>query len=472
MHCSAHNQWRPRPASLVGLLLALAVAFAPGCRAAKKLPAPEPAAIEIVIAPDAAAAGKWLAHPRPVDHGLAEALAGLPADGPAETRTPVKVRPLPGAAWADVVAALYAAVQDAPARRVALVVGEKCPAIWLPTSEPKPGPPCPPPLEIRLESAAGDAAKVLINNQSLYDQPLSDCLKALVGIFNPEFTIIFLDASPLVAWSDVASAFGQAVSAGYRNIKLGASARGCPGIGAKLFIDADAVAAVADRERAGRPAPADPELADALISPNYGPSQLIRPGFDPDRPAAAPEPGVRFFGLDAPQSTKRIVYVLGYSGSIDATFAYAQVEAIRSIDALPPDTQFQAISFRDGKPDELTVAGKAGLHLATTEAKAGARDWIGNLGGMEPSGANDPRPALERAFKVAGGPPEVIYLLTNRQIPEETLDAIDKLNPGHAVRINTIAFGNDVGGNLLKRIAERNGGAYRIVREADVGADY
>jgi hypothetical protein len=107
--------------------------------------------------------------------------------------------------------------------------------------------------------------------------------------------------------------------------------------------------------------------------------------------------------------------------------------------------------------------------LATPENKRKAFDLIDKI---SPTGSTDPIPALDLAFKQGA---ELIYLLTDGDFPDNkaTVDEIHRLNPGKLVRINTIAFMDHDEGyeNLLHKIADENGGAFRFFSEDEAERD-
>lgn len=104
------------------------------------------------------------------------------------------------------------------------------------------------------------------------------------------------------------------------------------------------------------------------------------------------------------------------------------------------------------------VMGRArGLIPATDTYKALAQQWIHKL---RAGGGTQPKDALEIAL---GLEPEVIYFLTDGQIPVDTPDVIKRANKGK-VRVNTVALGYAGSEILLRRIATENKGTYKFVQ--------
>ena len=183
--------------------------------------------------------------------------------------------------------------------------------------------------------------------------------------------------------------------------------------------------------------------------------------------------GSKFFGSGLPRAKiDKIVYVVDNSGSMFDTFAYVKSELMRSINQLGARQQYQVLFFADGKPIELTIEGRAELHRATAENKRATKSWVDEQIASSKSGSTDPRPSLDRAFKIAGGPPQLIYLLTDGIFPQATLSTIGGLNSAKKVHINTIAFKDRTGEELLQKIAQENAGNYKFVAEEELGKDY
>ncbi|MCG3178786.1 MAG: hypothetical protein BIFFINMI_01115 [Phycisphaerae bacterium] len=191
-------------------------------------------------------------------------------------------------------------------------------------------------------------------------------------------------------------------------------------------------------------------------------------------PGGAQNAGAKFFGSEAGGNVTKIVYVVDKSGSMlmNASFAYVQQELLRSIRDLQPVQQFQVIFFADGQPDELKIEAKAMLQFANTSAKLEAKKWIESRVAGSRIGKSDPQKSLEKAFQIPGGPPELIYILTDGLFPQETLNTISQLNPKREVKINTIGFRERSGEKLLKEIANQNGGTYKFISEEDFGSGY
>ncbi len=79
---------------------------------------------------------------------------------------------------------------------------------------------------------------------------------------------------------------------------------------------------------------------------------------------------------------------------------------------------------------------------------------------LHPDGDTAPEDAIERALKMK---PQVIYFLTDGEIPETTRDTAKKYNREHKTVIHTIAFEYEGGAEQLRGIALDSRGKYRFV---------
>lgn len=78
---------------------------------------------------------------------------------------------------------------------------------------------------------------------------------------------------------------------------------------------------------------------------------------------------------------------------------------------------------------------------------------------LEPGGGTNPMPALEHALRMR---PDLIYLMTDGDIPDETRDFLQQTNTKKIV-VHTIAFQNVDGRLILEEIAKDQGGTFRFV---------
>ena len=168
-----------------------------------------------------------------------------------------------------------------------------------------------------------------------------------------------------------------------------------------------------------------------------------------------------------PRRVTKIAYVVDV-GAISDDMDFVKVELIRAINALRANQQFAVVFFSDSAVAELSIEGEAGFHRATAEHKRTAHVWVTAFKHPPSNGASDFKRAFELAFAVKGGPPELIYLLTAGEVPADARKAVADLNKDHRVKVNTIAFLNRKGEELLMRIAQENGGSYKFVAKEDM----
>jgi len=166
-----------------------------------------------------------------------------------------------------------------------------------------------------------------------------------------------------------------------------------------------------------------------------------------------------FFGVAARGG--RFVYVVDVSGSMydldGGKLKAAKAELLRSISALTAAQKFCVVLY----DHRCLPMPAATLVAATAENKRTFGEWIEQADG---GGGTDPRAALEKALSLK---PNGVWLMTDglfeHATPEEILAAIRASNPGARIQINTIAFFDNEGEPILKRIARENRGKYRFV---------
>jgi len=154
-----------------------------------------------------------------------------------------------------------------------------------------------------------------------------------------------------------------------------------------------------------------------------------------------------------------IVYVIDRSGSMTDAISYAKFELKRSIRELGAEKEFHVIFYSSGPPVEMPTRR---LVNATDRNKQLAFEFID---GIIPQGETDPSKALERAFDVK---PELIYLLTDGEFDKATVGLVKRLNAAGKVKVHTIGFLYRMGEQVLKQIADQNGGQYKFVTEKDL----
>ena len=155
----------------------------------------------------------------------------------------------------------------------------------------------------------------------------------------------------------------------------------------------------------------------------------------------------------------RIVYVVDRSGSMTDSIDYVKYELKRSIRALAEEQLFGVIFYSSGPFVEMTPRR---LVNATDRNKLLAVEFIDSVIAQ---GQTDPSGALERAFELQ---PDAIYLLTDGEFDRAIIGLVKRLNAAGKVKVHTIGFLYRMGEQVLKQIADQNGGQYRFVSEKDL----
>jgi len=167
-------------------------------------------------------------------------------------------------------------------------------------------------------------------------------------------------------------------------------------------------------------------------------------------------------------NARRIVFVCDATGSMLNKMPVLKAELQNAVTALKPSQSFNIIFYYDGP--KVQAADMAQLLPATSESKRNAFKFLENV---TATGQTDPIPALQLAFKQK---PDLVYLLSdgglddNLRTNKEVTDELDRLNPGHKVKINTIMFDSyqEEAEAVMTKIAKDTGGKYRYVKESDL----
>lgn len=176
-------------------------------------------------------------------------------------------------------------------------------------------------------------------------------------------------------------------------------------------------------------------------------------------------PKANFFGISG--NARSVAYVCDASGSMMNMMFALKAKLRQSIDPLRPIQAFNIIFFADKeKPQAMSANGQ--LIMAVPDNKRKAFDFLESV---TTAGATNPIPGLEVAFK---GKPQLVYLLTDGSFPDNNavLSKIRDLNGDKKTKINTILFCDAANvekpiEELLRKIAEENGGVFQIVDTKD-----
>jgi hypothetical protein len=172
--------------------------------------------------------------------------------------------------------------------------------------------------------------------------------------------------------------------------------------------------------------------------------------------------GTTFFGVAS--RGMRFAYIVDRSGSMGQgrKMEVAMDELARSIQGLPDFASFHVLLFSSGYVAPPVQRGK--WMRARKATVASVIRWLNDI---DPTGGTVPIPAFDQVFALENRP-DVIFFLTDGEIPADTADLLAMANEqGSRVIINTIAFGNDESQDQLRRIAAESGGAYRYVEVGD-----
>jgi len=188
-----------------------------------------------------------------------------------------------------------------------------------------------------------------------------------------------------------------------------------------------------------------------LLERRAVPPRVVLPGGEAGTGGGAGADAARFFGVW--DKGKRFVYVVDRSGSMRSKIAATKQELARSIQLLQADRQFYVI-FYSSTPLALPPLR---LWQATDQGKAFALRWVE---GVSAEGGTEPLQAVMLALRLK---PDAVFLLSDGHFSVGIAGQIRQANPGAQIRIHTLAFHDQSGEQVLKRIAEENNGIYRFV---------
>ena len=159
----------------------------------------------------------------------------------------------------------------------------------------------------------------------------------------------------------------------------------------------------------------------------------------------------------APEA-RSFAYVVDASGSMAGPrMRLVLQEMVRSINALSKHQQFFVIFFSDRTFPMMWPSSQIELIDATVANRQRIVDWALNV---HPDGDTKPQASLMTALKLA---PDVLYFLTDGEIPRESMRIVDRLRKDNTV-VNTICVGDARSGQLMKQIARKGNGIYTLVR--------
>jgi len=168
-------------------------------------------------------------------------------------------------------------------------------------------------------------------------------------------------------------------------------------------------------------------------------------------------PRTRFFNTAG--NAYSVIYVVDVSPSMLPFFDPLKRELGSSLGELQPMQKFHVIFFSSGEPIEGPAKG---LTWASDRNK---RTYIEFVDQVQTDIKTDPRWAVRRALELN---PDLVYLLTDGVFDEKLADQIIEWSKARQIKINTLAYVNERGAFLLRKIAEQTGGVYRFVAETEL----
>ena len=185
-------------------------------------------------------------------------------------------------------------------------------------------------------------------------------------------------------------------------------------------------------------------------------------------PDVAPRSG--FFGIE--ERGRKLAYVVDYSGSMydqvgdrivyvgdPPKLAAAKRELITSVKKLSPLHLFIVLFYSDGF--EPMPGGK--LSRATAANKRKVIRWIEAARG---GGGTSPTGAMQHVLNLK---PDAVWLLSDGIFEDPVCGAIAMANRDVRARIHAIAFFDNDGEPVLRRIARENEGTFRFVSPRSIG---
>lgn len=158
----------------------------------------------------------------------------------------------------------------------------------------------------------------------------------------------------------------------------------------------------------------------------------------------------RFFGVEA--RGDEFVYVVDFSGSMEGPrIDQARYELRKSIESLAADASFYVVLFNHGG---LAMPAH-GLVRATRANKDRYLDWVDR---QPVGGGTNPVDALVAAARLK---PDAVFLLTDGGFADPRA-AFAVVARSKGPRFHTVAFHDNVGEEVLRRIARVGRGTYRF----------
>jgi hypothetical protein len=163
-----------------------------------------------------------------------------------------------------------------------------------------------------------------------------------------------------------------------------------------------------------------------------------------------------FLGIDLTNAPS-VVYVLDRGQATAELFDTLKEATYRSLETLKPGQKFQIIFWDKG--DDLMAYPADGLVEVSQQEIDAAREQFADV---IASGRSTAEGAINRAAKHK---PAAIVLVTGKafNLEEELVGKVQKAVAGSTIKVHTVALRGDDGNTVLKDIAKKTHGEYRVV---------
>lgn len=161
-----------------------------------------------------------------------------------------------------------------------------------------------------------------------------------------------------------------------------------------------------------------------------------------------------FFGSEV--KAQSIAFVIDASASMSGSrFQRARQELAQALSALDRNQRFFVVFYTDQTYPQFYPNNVVSLITADSRNISKVLHWMERA---QTQGGTEPQMALAMSL---GLKPDVMFFLSDGEIPFNTRDIVQQANRGTA--IHTIAFGSNAGGVILQQIASDTGGTHRFI---------
>jgi hypothetical protein len=165
------------------------------------------------------------------------------------------------------------------------------------------------------------------------------------------------------------------------------------------------------------------------------------------------------------EAGSNVVFILANSLSMmtNGKSSSARQAVARTLESMNASQTFYVLLFHSGGYEGMPSLGPM---PATPENVGAMTNWLFNVGHR--TGA-DPTKAVQRALGLAPAP-DVVWLLSDSEIPNQVVDNIREANASVNAHINTIGFYDRAAEQGLRLVADENRGVYRFIPPPNVPA--